>query len=72
MSVYGHEHCPWPLVAETRENMANIYSSVLEIKILVCGQDSPLVADSKENVGLVFKPGADHPLTKKSERLAAQ
>ena len=43
------------LVAETGENMANIYSSVLEIKILVCGQDSPLVADSKENIGLGFQ-----------------
>ena len=60
----------------------------------VGGQDSPDVADSKENIGLVFKKmtkksearqmfteaagirrkvlGADHPLTKKSERLAAQ
>jgi|LauGreDrversion2_3_1035106.scaffolds.fasta_scaffold213844_2 hypothetical protein len=64
LSLYGHEHCLWHytgenmdtvLVAETGENMANIYSSVLEIKILVCGQDSPLVADSKENIGLGFQ-----------------
>ena len=66
----------------------------LEIKTRVFGSDHPDVADSKENIGLVFKKmtkksearqmfteaagirrkvlGADHPLTKKSERLAAQ
>ena len=60
----------------------------------MCGHEHPDVADSKENIGLVFKKmtkksearqmfteaagirrkvlGADHPLTKKSERLAAQ
>ena len=58
------------------------------------GSDHPDVANSKENIGLVFQKmtkksearqmfteaagirrkvfGADHPLTKKSERLAAQ
>ena len=57
------------LVAKTRENMANIYArtgkfnqalefykSVLETKICVCGQDSPLVVTSKTRLFSTKRP----------------
>ena len=76
------------------EEALEYYQKSLDIQIRVFGSDNPSVADSKENIGLVFKKmtkksearqmfteaagirrkmlGADHPLTKESERLAAQ
>jgi len=75
------------------EEALEYYQKDLDITVRLVG-DGPSVADSKENIGLVFKKmtkksearqmfteaagirrkmlGADHPLTKKSERLAAQ
>ena len=75
------------------EEALEYYQKDLDITARLVG-DHPSVADSKENIGLVFQKmtkksearqmfteaagirrkvfGADHPLTKKSERLAAQ
>ena len=71
-----------------------IYKSVLDTKVRVVGHNHISVADTKENIGLVYEDtgkkseaktmfteaakirrhmlGPDHPLTKKSERLAAR
>ena len=75
------------------ENVLCQFQKALEIQTRVFGSDHPDVANSKENIGLVFqqmtkksearqmfteaagirrKVFGDHPLTKKSERLAAQ
>ena len=86
----------WRLVYNSQgkyEEALEYYQKDLDITARLVG-DHPSVADSKENIGLVFKKmtkksearqmfteaagirrkvlGADHPLTKKSERLAAQ